>query len=87
MKFLDLQKLKSMGDPLSVATGVAGLLSLGIQVSQSLVSFYLDYKGQDTDIERIAHKLESLCGIFQSLDGALKDRKFRADEQALVDQI
>ena len=76
-----------MGDPLSVVAGVAGLLSLGIQVSQSLVSFYLDYKGQDADIERITHKLESLCGIFQSLDDALKDRKFRPDEQALVDQI
>jgi hypothetical protein len=76
-----------MGDPLSVAASAVGLLSLGIQVSQSLVSFYLDHKGQDADIERIGDKLECLRGLFQSLDDALKDRKFRADERALLVKI
>jgi ankyrin repeat domain-containing protein 50 len=35
-----------MTDPLSVAAGVAGLISLGIQVTESLVKFYTSYKGQ-----------------------------------------
>jgi len=76
-----------MADPLSIAAGAAGLLSLGIQVSQSLVSFYLDYKGQDADIDRIIQRLEGLLGIFQSLSDMLKGRKFPADEQALVAKI
>src|SRR5277367_1515745 len=76
-----------MGDPLSVAATATGLLSFGIQVSQSLVSFYLAYKGQDADIERITHKLKSLSGIFQSLDEAIRDRKFRAEERAVIVKI
>jgi hypothetical protein len=76
-----------MGDPLSVAASAAGLLSLGIQVSQSLISFYLTYKGQDEDIERITRNLKSLGAIFQSVDEAIKDRTFREDERALVVQI
>jgi ankyrin repeat domain-containing protein 50 len=76
-----------MGDPLSVAASTAGLLSLGIQVSQSLVSFYLTYQGQDADIERITHKFKSLSDIFQSVGDAIKDRKFRPDEHALVVKI
>jgi ankyrin repeat domain-containing protein 50 len=76
-----------MGDPLSVAASATGLISLGIQVSQSLVSFYLTYEGQDEDIKRITYRLTSLCGIFESFNDAIKDRKFRADEQTLVAQI
>jgi hypothetical protein len=34
-----------MADPLAIASGLAGLLSLGIQVTQSLVLFYTTYKG------------------------------------------
>src|SRR5271154_5810669 len=76
-----------MGDPLSVVASAAGLISLGVRVSQSLVSFYVKYEGQDEDIKRITRRLNSLCGIFESFDDAIKARKFRADEQPLVDQI
>ncbi|KAJ5998783.1 hypothetical protein N7451_006593 [Penicillium sp. IBT 35674x] len=74
-----------MADPLSIASGVAGLLSLGIQVTQSLVDFYSAYKNQTSDIAKIAQGLESLLAIFRSLEGALQDRQPRTD--ALLQEI
>ena len=49
-----------MADPLAIALGIAGLLSLGIQATQSLVSFYTAYKDQDTDLAKITQNLNSL---------------------------
>lgn len=63
-----------MADPLSVAAGIAGLLSLGIQVSEALCQFYASYKGQNTEIARTVDKLGNLSIIFQSIKNALQSR-------------
>lgn len=76
-----------MPDPLSTASGVAGLLSLGIQVTGSLVEFYSTYKNQDTDVNRITEKLEDLLDTFRLLSAELQKRSFRHDEQDLVKNI
>ena len=76
-----------MTDPLSVAAGISGLISLGIVVIESLVKFYTSYKGQDTDVIRTTEKLESLLGTFQFLHTALQRRTFRPDEQDLIKNI
>lgn len=76
-----------MADPLSIAAGVAGLLSLGIQVTQSLVVFYSAYKDQDTDLANITQSLDNLQGIFRSLDIAVQDRRSRADAQELFQEV
>ena len=76
-----------MGDPISVTGTVVGVISLGIQVSQSLVNFYNSYKGQNSDLAHTTDKLNSLLEIFQSLKKTLSDRKFLADEQDLVKSI
>lgn len=76
-----------MTDPLSVATGIAGLISLGIQVTGSLVEFYTSYKGQDAEVARTTKNLESLLGAFKSLSSTLQSRTFRPDEQELVKSI
>ncbi|KAJ5087891.1 hypothetical protein N7456_011507 [Penicillium angulare] len=68
-----------MADPLSIASGAAGLLSLGIQVTQSLVDFYCAYKDQDSDLAKITRNLESLLNLFQSLEKALEDRQPHTD--------
>jgi len=75
-----------MADPLSLAGSAAGLLSLGIQVSQALVEYYASYRSQNENVARTTEKLEILSGIFQDLQ-ELNQRKFRPDEQALVDKI
>lgn len=76
-----------MGDPISVTGTVVGVISLGIQVSQSLVNFYNSYKGQNSDLAHTTDKLNSLLEILQSLKKTLTDRKFLADEQDLVKNI
>ena len=76
-----------MGDPISVTGTLVGVISLGIQVSQSLVNFYNSYKGQNSDLAHTTDKLNSLLEILQSIKKTLTDRKFLADEQDLVKNI
>lgn len=76
-----------MADPLSIASGIAGLLSLGIQVTQTLVNFYSSYKDQDTDLANITKNFESLQVTFRSLDVALRDRRPRAEAQELFKEV
>ena len=76
-----------MADPLSIAGSVAGLISLGIQATQSLVEFYSSYKHQDSEIAGMTERLESLLSVLQTLDETLSNRKFQADEQRLIRNI
>ena len=76
-----------MTEPLSVAANVAGLISLGIQVTQSLVDFYNAYKNRDSDLVHTTQTLESLLDIFQCLRETLSDRSFQADEESLISNI
>lgn len=74
-----------MADPLSIASGVAGLLSLGIQVTKSLVDFYSAYKDQTPALAKITLNLENLLGILQSLDSARQNGQPQTD--ALLQEI
>lgn len=76
-----------MTEPLSVAASVAELISLGIQVTQSLVNFYNAYKYRDSDLVHMIERLDSLLDIFQCLQKTLPDRHFQADERSLVESI
>ena len=76
-----------MTDPLCIAVSAAGLISLGIQVTQSLVEFYSSYKYQDSEIAVMMERLESLLRILQILDKTLSSRKFQANEQSLIGNI
>ncbi len=72
-----------MGEVLAITASVAGLISLGIQVTQSLVEFYTSYKHRDSEIAGMTERLESLLSVLQTLDETLSNRKFQADEQSL----
>ncbi|KXG46054.1 NACHT nucleoside triphosphatase [Penicillium griseofulvum] len=74
-----------MADPLSIASGVAGLLSLGIDVTKTLVDFYSAYKDQTPAVAKTMMNLESLLGILRSLDGAVQNRQPQTD--ALLQEI
>ena len=76
-----------MADPISVAGTAVGVISLGIQVTQSLVNYYSSYKGQNADLLHMAERLDGLLDIFQCLDKALSDRNPQADEQSLMKTI
>ena len=72
-----------MTDPLSVTAGAAGFISLGIQVTQSLVHYYTAYRDQDSDIRKTADRLEDLLATLQFLQASLARRNFRVDEAGL----
>ena len=74
-------------DGLSVAASVAGVLSLGIQVTQSLVKFYSVYKNQKYDIACTIKKLENLLGVLEILHNQTANRRFCAGEQDLLKNI
>ncbi|KAF2100833.1 hypothetical protein NA57DRAFT_54907 [Rhizodiscina lignyota] len=76
-----------MADPLSIASGVAGLLSLGLQTTDTLVKFYTSYKGRDDNIARTTQRLETLQGAFDALQTTLQQRKFQPDEEMLIGRI
>ena len=76
-----------MTDPLSIAGSAVGLISLGIQVTQSLVGFYNSYKDLDSDSFGITQTLECLLEIFCSLEKAISDRNFQEDERELIRNI
>ena len=76
-----------MTDPLSVAASVARLISLEIQVTQSLVDFYNAYENRDSQLVHMIERLDSLLDIFQCLKKTLSDRHFQADERSLVESI
>ena len=76
-----------MADPLAIASGIAGLLSLGIQVTQSLVSFYTTYKDQDTVLAKVTQNLDNLQNIFRALDAAVEERRSQADTQDLLQEV
>ncbi|KAJ5725195.1 NACHT nucleoside triphosphatase [Penicillium malachiteum] len=76
-----------MADPLSIASGIAGLLSLGIQVTQSLVEFYTTYKNQDNDVAKVTQNLDNLQNLFRALDAAVEERRTQANTQDLLQEI
>ena len=76
-----------MADPLSVTGTAVGIVSLGIQITSSLVSFYTSYKARDSDLVRIIGNLNSLETILRILFEALSTRRFKTGEQELVQRV
>ncbi|KAK1506286.1 vegetative incompatibility protein HET-E-1 [Colletotrichum tamarilloi] len=76
-----------MADPLSTAGSVVGIISLGIQVVQSIYQYYSAAKDQHSDIARTLRKLEDLQSLLERLNTHLSDRKFRSSEAALLQNI
>lgn len=73
-----------MADPLSIAAGYAGLITLGIQVLESLTTYYKSYRDQDTRISRTIDRLESLLKIFILLKDTISDRRFQDSANDVV---
>lgn len=63
------------------------MISLGIQVTQSLVDFYTSYKHQHSELAGTIEKLDSLLIILESLEKTLSSRKFQVDERSLIKSI
>lgn len=74
-------------DGLSIAASVAGIISLGIQITQSLTDYYDAYKGQKLEISHTAEKLKNLLHTFETLRREVTEHKFRPEEKSLLKTI
>ncbi|KAG4421719.1 hypothetical protein IFR04_005095 [Cadophora malorum] len=61
-----------MSDPLSAAGTAVGIVSLGLQVSQGLITYYTHFKAHDVEIANIVRKSEALQHLLQALEGPLE---------------
>ena len=76
-----------MADPLSIVGAVVGVVSLGIQVTQSLIDFYNAYKYQKFDLANILRNLEDLKNTLQELEKFWVERTLMEYHQHLVERI
>jgi hypothetical protein len=74
-----------MSEPFSVASSAVGIVSLGLQVTQSLVTYYSQFKAFDSDIADISRKADGLHGILQVLEVPL--RKFEIENATIPAQV
>ncbi|KAK5102777.1 hypothetical protein LTS08_003577 [Lithohypha guttulata] len=76
-----------MGDPLSVAASVAGLVSLGLQTTEYLYKYYAAYKDREEDLAKTTNRLSDLLQTLGVIDEVLRLRKWRSDEQTTLQNI
>lgn len=62
-----------MGDPLSIASGVAGLVSFGLQVCQGLMEYYDAWKGYEADVTALYNSVNNLVHILHHFEQRLKN--------------
>ncbi|KAK1848381.1 ankyrin repeat protein [Colletotrichum chrysophilum] len=69
-----------MSDPFSIASGVAGIVSLGLEIVKGLYVYCSTLKDQSSDIARIHNNLSHLHHLLENLRRQLDVRKFRSDD-------
>ncbi|KAH7000290.1 hypothetical protein EDB80DRAFT_811411, partial [Ilyonectria destructans] len=66
---------------------VAGLISLGLEVTKGLMDYYEAYKFRESNIAHTTKKLSALLTVLDFLQEQSAERKFRADEQELLNKV
>ena len=66
---------------------LVGIISLGIQVADSLVKYYTAYKDRESDTAHTVKRLTHLLTVLEILRKQFADREFRPDEQSLLQAI
>lgn len=74
-----------MADPASVAGTAVGVISLGIQICQGLVSYYEQWKSFDDDIAHLHAKIDGLRITLENLERTL--RKFKNSNANIVKDV
>ncbi|PSN62549.1 hypothetical protein BS50DRAFT_638175 [Corynespora cassiicola Philippines] len=72
-----------MTDPFSVAGTAVGITSLGIQVCQSLVRYYSQYRSFHDDIDAVVQRVEGLQSILNTV--ALVKNKIESSDEPSAD--
>jgi hypothetical protein len=76
-----------MGDPLSVAASVAGLLSVALQSTEYLYKYYTVCRDQHRDLAKVADQLGGLRESLQIIDDHVRTRTWRPTEESIIRSI
>jgi ankyrin repeat domain-containing protein 50 len=68
-----------MAEALGVASGVAGLVSLGITVCQGLLTYYEGFKGARDDIDKMWFSVENVSSILLVIRSVVLKGRFEQD--------
>lgn len=68
-----------MGDPFSIASGAAGVVSLGITVCSGLLDYYSSWKDSDKNIATMYASLEGLTKTFKLMRDTIGRSSFAPD--------
>lgn len=74
-----------MADPIGALGTAVGVISLGIQVCQGLISYYSAYKGRNSKIDNVCDKINGLTGVFVALEEILPG--LQNDHGSLASQV
>ncbi|KAK0654290.1 hypothetical protein DIS24_g5336 [Lasiodiplodia hormozganensis] len=74
-----------MADPLSIASGAVGFVTLGLTACKSIVSFYETYKDQDEETNSLVRKSEELRVVLKSIEWHLP--QLQHSHQKLAESI
>ncbi|KAH9237462.1 hypothetical protein K456DRAFT_1759579 [Colletotrichum gloeosporioides 23] len=69
-----------MSDPYSIASGVVGIISLGLEIVKGLYEYCSSLKDQNSDITRIRDNLLRLHDLLDNLRRQLDSRRFHSDD-------
>lgn len=75
-----------MAEALGVAGSAVGIVSLGVQISQGLLSYYGDWKDRDAEILRMYEAADDLSHIFKFLKVALSSNTVGFDIVNIVEK-
>ncbi len=70
----------------TVASGAAGLVSLGLTVCQGILKFYESWKGAEDDVKRMYSSVEQLTKIFIHLRRSIHQSQFSRDDVTRVEE-
>lgn len=76
-----------MVDGLSIGASVASFVSLGLQVTGYLYSYYESYKHRPEELARLTRKLNAVCQNLKLLDEIVANRKWQPGDQNILQQV
>ncbi|KAK5213959.1 hypothetical protein LTR41_000151 [Exophiala xenobiotica] len=76
-----------MGDPLSVAASVVGLLSVALQSTEYLYKYYTACRDRHRDLAKVADQLGGLLESLQIIDEIVHNRNRRPTEESIIRSI